>query len=110
MTKPKPPEGDDLADMQHLLPPEHPEPPSTYVKRWPTWTTAGAAALSTRPADEAARLDDELQDRWHEQDEAEEQARQDAAEKRKLDLAEQRLRVSDRVERLKRRRGRRGNS
>ena len=81
MPKPRPPEGgDDLADLYAagVLPPAPKEPPSTYRKRWPSWTADGVAALTTPgvTADAAARRDDQVQDQW----EAEHAAEREAAE------------------------------
>ena len=106
-----------------------PRSSSAYVKRYSGWTDAGLVALMAGvPRDQAARMDDETHDRWdaaqaaaeadlaaeraateeRRQRQREEHARREAAaeqlaNKRDLDFAEQRLRVNDRIRRLKRR-------
>lgn len=78
-----------------------------YRKRHAAWTAAGVAALETLTWTAAARLDDQVQDEWEAEAAAEEQERADKAERRRLNLVEQRLRVQDRIERLRRRQARR---
>lgn len=109
-----------------------PAEPEPYVKRWPSWTGDGVAALASGMSDDdAARLDDETQDRWAAEEAAEragraerqEQTRARAerqerelalrerdaeavARKRELDEQEQRLRIANAARRLRERQAR----
>lgn len=123
MTKPKPPDGDDLADLSHVLPPA----PSNPAPRRLVATESGIGVLQSGGTLEEALAADDAQDRrWQERLDAEAQERRDAAERRRLDLdarraraaaeaaeredraaklkldvAERRLRVNDRLRRLR---------
>ena len=69
-------------------------------------TAEGLAVLAAGGSLAAAlREDAAVLARLAEVERAEQQAREDAEERRRLDLAERKLRVNDRVRRLQRRRG-----
>jgi hypothetical protein len=102
MTRKKPPDGDELADLQHVLPPCDDRPPRRRVA-----TESGLAVIAAGGSlEEALAADAEQDARARAAHEAEEHRQADLAEKRRLDIAERRLRIERAARRLVLRAGR----
>ncbi|MBD3946474.1 hypothetical protein [Nocardioides ganghwensis] len=107
MTKKKPQDGDDLADLAHVLPPV----PSTNAPRRFVSTESGIAVLQSGGTVEEALAADDAQDaRWAARLAAEAQEAADRATRRQLDIAERRMRLADRLRRQRAREQGQGSS
>jgi hypothetical protein len=101
MTKPKPPDGDDLSDMAHVLPPPVEDEPTPEQKRRRAAIPATPAGLllaaQGAPWDAVLDADEAQNAAWgREAEQAREaaaKAREQIEKRRELDLIERRLRV-----------------
>lgn len=95
-------DGDDLADLRHVLPPYDDRPPVRRLE-----TEAAVLVLAAGGTyEEALEAEREQDARLAAARAAEEQRQADLAERRRLDLAERRLRIERAARRLGLRNGR----